>query len=139
MKKIILGAILLFSTLGFSQESFTTSFYMVDNSQPTKIEQTFVVKDSTITMIYSDRRYKDYYKKEGISDTIIFKVKLSNIQNMGDSSSIRYYTIVGDQNAENKGRLTITKIKDCYDRVILDNIDTFTNKVTTMTFINKCQ
>lgn len=121
----------------FSQEeNFTTTFYMAENQAPIKIEQTFIIKDSTITMIYSDKRYKEYYKKNGISDTIFFNVKLSNTSNIGESD-IRYFTVVGN-NSENKVRFTITRIKDCYERVVFDNIDTFTNKLTTMTFINKC-
>jgi hypothetical protein len=136
MRKLLLGALLLLSTLGFAQENFTTTFCVVENQAPVKIEQTFIIKDSTITMIYSDKRYKEYYKKNGISDTIVFNVKLSNTSNIGESD-IRYFTVVGN-NSENKVRFTITRIKDCYERIVFDNIDTFTNKLTTMTFINKC-
>jgi hypothetical protein len=143
MKKILLGTILLFSLVSFSQEKFTTTHLLIDTGNEdlvrslgrnVKISLGYELTDSTLTFIQIDKVVLKDYQKNGYPIKNTVKIKLISTANLGTTTLVRVYN-VEDCIGGYKAKYTIVRKEDCYS-ILTEQIDGFSNKYTKTTSIN---
>lgn len=133
MKKLLLGALLLLSTLSFGQ-NFTTNRISLDVLDKKTYHVNWIFTDSLITMEYVSPKMIKICKEYGTPVLSSFPINtVTKNEVAGFPVSVVYF--IHDDKQQTIIRITtIYNIKEKTYNVVFESKDTFTNQTTKITY-----
>jgi len=133
MRKLILGALLLLSTLSFGQ-TFTTNRTSLDIMDKKTYHINWTFTDSLVTMEYTSPQMLKICKEYGIPNTGSFSINkvVKNADTGGNSTGV--YFILDDKQEPIVRITTIYNNKEKTYSVNFESKDTFTNQIAKVTY-----